>query len=399
MIQPKNFKRFICLVADGFGVGAAPDAGNYGDLGSNTLGNTAKKLGGIKLPQLEKLGLGCLGNFSGISPVAQPLGVVARLAEKSAGKDTTSGHWEIAGLVTQKPFPVFPQGFPPQLIDDFVRAAQIPGILGNHHASGTEIIKQLGEEHLRTGKPILYTSGDSVFQLAAHESAFGLKRLYEICEIARKITLPFQIGRVIARPFVGTDPTNFTRTENRRDYSLSPGINCLDVLNRNGIEVISIGKIEDIFAHRGISCSNHTGNNRDGLKATLDFIKKSRGKKSFIFVNLVDFDMLYGHRRDPVGYAKALVELDQFLPKLIQELTEEDCLMITSDHGCDPTFPGTDHTREFVPMLAYSPGIHGAHLADRGAFSDIGATLMEAFHLPVNEISGLGKSFLCELQR
>lgn len=399
MGHTKDFKRFICLVADGFGVGAAPDAAAYGDLGSNTLGNTAQKVGGLKLPNLEKLGIGCLGSFQGISTVKQPLGVVARLAEKSAGKDTTSGHWEIAGLVTQKPFPVFPGGFPSKMVEDFVKAAKIPGILGNTHASGTEIIKQLGEEHLRSGKPILYTSGDSVFQIAAHETVFGLKRLYEICEIARQITLPYQVGRVIARPFIGKDASSFKRTENRRDYSLIPETHCLDVLNKNDVEVISVGKIDDIFAHRSISCSNHTGNNRDGLKATLDFIKKSRGKKAFIFVNLVDFDMLYGHRRDPIGYAKSLVELDDFLPQLLKELTDEDCLIITSDHGCDPTFPGSDHTREFVPMLAYAPGVQGIHLPDRDSFSDIGATLIEAFHLPTGEISGLGKSFLCDLQR
>jgi phosphopentomutase len=399
MNSKKEFKRFICLVADGFGVGEAPDAVRYGDQGSNTLGNTARKVGGLKLPNLEKLGLGCLGHFEGIPSTPNPLALVSRLAERSAGKDTTSGHWEIAGVVTDKPFPLFENGFPTELVDEFVRAAQIPGVLGNRHASGTEIIKTLGEEHLKTGKPILYTSGDSVFQLAAHEDAFGLKRLHEICEIARKVTLPYQIGRVIARPFIGDSSFTFKRTENRRDYSLTPGTNCLDVIKKSGIEVISVGKIDDIFAHRGISYGNHTGNNPDSLKATLDFIKKTKGQKAFIFVNLVDFDMLFGHRRDPVGYAKALVHLDEFLPKLLSELTEEDCLMITSDHGCDPTFRGSDHTREFVPLIAYSPNSQGAHLADRGTFADIGATLLEAFHLSKNEVPGIGQSFLCDLQK
>ncbi|NBT58673.1 phosphopentomutase [bacterium] len=399
MKAKKEFKRFICLVADGFGVGEAPDAFRYGDQGSNTLGNTSKQVGGIKLPNLEKLGLGCLGNFAGIKPTSKPLALVSRLAEKSAGKDTTSGHWEIAGLITDKPFPIFEKGFPKELVDQFVKAAQIPGVLGNCHASGTEILKQLGEEHLKTGKPILYTSGDSVFQVAAHEVAFGLKRLHEICEIARRITVPYQIGRVIARPFVGESSLTFKRTENRRDYSLTPGTTCLDVIKKNGIEVISVGKIDDIFAHRGISHGNHTGNNPDSLKATLDFIKKTRGQKAFIFVNLVDFDMLFGHRRDPVGYANALVQMDEFLPKILSELTEEDCLILTSDHGCDPTFRGSDHTREFVPLIAYSPNSTGAHLADRGTFSDIGATLIEAFHLPTNELPHLGKSFLCDLQK
>lgn len=397
MHSRKDFKRFICLVADGFGVGEAPDAAFYGDQGSNTLGNISKKVGGIKLPNLEKLGLGCLGSFEGIRSTSAPLALVSRLAEKSAGKDTTSGHWEIAGLITQKPFPVFEKGFPQELVDQFIKSAQIPGVLGNYHASGTEIIRQLGEEHLKTGKPILYTSGDSVFQVAAHEEAFGLKRLHEICEIARKITVPYQIGRVIARPFVGESALNFKRTENRRDYSLTPGTTCLDVIKKNGIEVISVGKIDDIFAHKGISYGNHTGNNPDSLKATLDFLKKTRGQKAFIFVNLVDFDMLFGHRRDPVGYARALVQLDEFLPKILAELTEEDCLVLTSDHGCDPTFRGSDHTREFVPLIAYSPKSSGAHLADRDTFSDIGATILEAFKLPTQELPGLGKSFLCDL--
>lgn len=399
MKAKKEFKRFICLVADGFGVGEAPDAAVYGDQGSNTLANTSKKVGGIKLPNLEKLGLGCLGNFEGIRPTSNPLALVSRLAEKSAGKDTTSGHWEIAGLVTDKPFPVFEKGFPKELVDEFVRAAKIPGVLGNYHASGTEILKSLGEEHLKTLKPILYTSGDSVFQVAAHEKTFGLNRLYEICEIARKVTVPYQIGRVIARPFVGDDALSFKRTENRKDYSLVPNTTCLDVIKKNGIEVISVGKIDDIFAHRGISYGNHTGNNLDSLKATLDFIKKTRGQKAFIFVNLVDFDMLFGHRRDPIGYANSLVQLDGFLPKLLSELTDEDCLLITSDHGCDPTFRGSDHTREFVPLIAYSPNSLGAHLRDRNTFADIGATIVEAFHLPKKELPGLGQSFLCDLQK
>lgn len=399
MSNQKSFRRFICLVADGFGVGEAPDAQKYGDCGSNTLANTARQVGGLKLPHLEKLGLGCLGNFEGIPASRNPLALVSRLAEKSAGKDTTSGHWELAGLVTPTAFPVFSKGFPTELVDAFVQASKIPGILGNCHASGTEIIERLGEEHLKTGKPILYTSADSVFQIAAHEKAFGLKRLYEISEIARKVTLPYQIGRVIARPFIGEDSTHFKRTENRKDYSLSPGITCLDLLKKGGVDVISVGKIDDIFAHQGISYGNHTGNNRDSLRATLDFMKKTQGEKAFIFVNLVDFDMLYGHRRDPVGYAKALSDLDEFLPNLLKELTEEDCLLITSDHGCDPTFPGSDHTREFVPLIAYSPNMLGCRLPDRSTFADVGATLMDAFSLPMNGLQSSGQSFLCNLQK
>lgn len=399
IVANTSMKRFICLVADGFGVGEAPDASKYGDQGANTLGNIARHVGRLRLPQSERLGLGCLGKFSGIPHTPNPLGVVSRLAEKSAGKDTTSGHWEIAGLVTPVPFPVYEKGFPENLVREFIQAAKLPGVLGNYHASGTEIIKKLGEEHIQTGKPILYTSADSVFQLAAHEQAFGLERLYQISEIARKITLPFQIGRVIARPFLGENATSFYRTENRRDYSLTPGTTCLDILKRGGVDVISVGKIDDIFAHRGISYGNHTGNNTDSLKATLDFIKKTKGQKAFIFVNLVDFDMLYGHRRDPVGYARALVALDEFLPKLLQELTPEDCLMLTSDHGCDPTFTGSDHTREFVPLVAYSPGSPGRHLPDRQSFADIGATILEGFQLKPESLPGVGQSFLCELQK
>lgn len=397
--REKKINRFICLVADGFGVGEAPDARSYGDSGSNTLGNTASFVGGLKLPHLEKMGIGLLGNFSGIQKVEHPLGVVSRLAEKSAGKDTTSGHWELAGIVTKEAFPVFSPGFPQELVEKFCKAAKIPGVLGNIHASGTEIIKTLGEEHLKTGKPILYTSADSVFQLAAHEEVFGLKRLYEISEIAREITRPLKIGRVIARPFMGKSALDFKRTENRRDYSLDPEQNCLDLIQENGIQVCSVGKIDDIFAHRGISCGKHTGNNKDGLKATLDFLKKTKNEKAFIFVNLVDFDMLFGHRRDPKGYAQALVDLDAFLPQLLNELSETDCLMITSDHGCDPTFRGSDHTREFVPLLAYSPGTSGKKLADRTSFADVGATILEGFGIESKKLPGIGDSFLCELQK
>lgn len=397
--KEKKIHRFFCIVADGFGVGEAPDAQAYGDIGSNTLGNTASSVGGLKLPNLEKIGIGLLGNFSGIKKVSDPLGVVSRLAEKSAGKDTTSGHWELAGIVTETAFPVFSPGFPPDLVARFCEAAKIPGVLGNTHASGTEIIKALGEEHLKTGKPILYTSADSVFQLAAHEEVFGLERLYEISRIARELTRSLKIGRVIARPFIGQSSLDFRRTENRRDYSLDPEKNCLDLLQENGIQVCSVGKIDDIFAHRGISCGKHTGNNKDGLNATLDFLMKTKNEKSFVFVNLVDFDMLFGHRRDPKGYAQALVDLDTFLPRLLSQLTENDCLMITSDHGCDPTFRGSDHTREFVPLLAYSPGTLGKRLADRASFADVGATILEGFEIKPKNLPGIGNSFLCELQK
>lgn len=392
-------KRVVCLVCDGLGIGEAPDAKAYGDEGSNTLLHTADFVGGLSLPHLEKLGLGNLGQFPGIKAAQNPLALVSRLAEKSAGKDTTTGHWEIAGLVTKKPFQLFPNGFPQKLIDAFVTEAKLPGILGNKPASGTVIIEELGEESLKTGKPIVYTSGDSVFQIAAHEEKFGLERLYQICLIARKLCDAYQVGRIIARPFVGENKKNFKRTTHRRDFSVPPPRNCLDVLQEKGVRVLSVGKIEDIFDHRGITEKNHTGNNIDSLRATLSFLEKNRGKESFVFTNLVDFDQLYGHRRDPKGYASSLKELDDYLPTLLKELTSDDLLILTADHGCDPTFRGTDHTREYVPLIAYQPESKGQRLPDRKSFSDIAATLIEGFHSPMDSLPDLGESFLCKFQK
>ena len=380
-------------------MGAAPDAHLYGDQGSNTLAHVAETVGGIRLPNLEKLGLGNLGSISGLAATANPRAIVGRLAEQSKGKDTTTGHWELAGLVTETPFQLFPEGFPASLLNDFIKEAKVPGILGNKAASGTEIIKELGEEHLRTDKVIVYTSGDSVFQVAAHEKKFGLERLYEVCKVARKLTLPFQIGRVIARPFVGENPSTFKRTEHRKDFSISPPPNCLDVLQNHHIKVLSVGKIDDIFAHRAISDGNHTGNNQDSLKATLDFMIKNRNERAFIFTNLVDFDQLYGHRRDPKGYASSLVELDQFFPKILSELTEDDCVILTADHGCDPTFKGTDHTREYVPLVAYSPRFSGQNLGDRNSFADVSATILDAYQISDDLLNLQGQSFLCKPKR
>jgi phosphopentomutase len=389
-------RRIVCLVADGFGIGAAPDAAKYGDEGSNTLGNLAQAVGGVRLSNLERLGLGNLGKFRGLSAAASPLARVTRLAERSEGKDTTTGHWELAGLVTRKPFATFPKGFPDALIQAFIREAQVPGILANRAASGTQILEELGEEHIRTLKPIVYTSADSVFQIAAHEKAFGLERLHQVCAIARKLTEPYQIGRVIARPFVGTSASDFRRTENRRDYSVAPGKNTLDLLLRGGVDVLSVGKIEDIFDHRGITRGNHTGNNADSLRATYDFLTESRGRNAFIFTNLVDFDMLYGHRRDAAGYARSLHELDDYLPKLLGELRSGDILMLTADHGCDPTFHGTDHTREYVPLVAFSPGKPGGLLPDRGSFADVGATILKAYGIDGAELGEAGHPILWE---
>jgi phosphopentomutase len=390
--MPGPFRRIVCLVADGFGVGEAPDAADYGDEGSNTLVNTARAVGSLKLPNLEKLGLGHLGKAPGLTAVDTPLALVGRMAERSAGKDTTTGHWEIAGLVTTKAFALFPDGFPKDLVDAFVREANLPGVLGNKAASGTTIIEELGEESIRTGKPILYTSGDSVFQIAASEETFGLEQLYRICETARKLTLAHQIGRVIARPFVGNRKGQFKRTEHRRDYSIAPGPNCLDHLTRAGVPVYSVGKIEDIFDHRGITKANHTGNNRDGLRVTLEYLKDARGKGGFVFTNLVDFDQLYGHRRDPKGYAGCLAEMDEFFPKLLSELTVDDCLVLTADHGCDPTFRGTDHTREYVPLVVYSPRFQGRVLGDRQSFADVSASVLKGFGVAAQ--GSAGTSFL-----
>ncbi len=395
-MKPSPFKRIVILVADGFGVGAAPDAKLYGDEGSNTLAHVAKSVGGMSLPNLEKLGIGNLGPFLGLTPNKNPKAIVARMAEKSKGKDTTTGHWELAGLVTETPFQLFPEGFPDELLQLFIKEAKVPGVLGNRPASGTEILKELGEEHLRTGKVIVYTSGDSVFQIAAHEEVLALKKLYEVCEVARRLTIPYQIGRVIARPFIGQGADQFKRTEHRKDYSINPPLNCLDVLQNNGIKVLSVGKIDDIFAHRGITAGNHTGNNRDSLKVTLDFMQKNRGEQAFIFTNLVDFDQLYGHRRDPKGYANSLLEMDNFFPKILNELTEDDCVILTSDHGCDPTFKGSDHTREFVPLIAYSPRFEGQTLADRNSFADVSASVLAAYQISDTNLKLQGQSFLCK---
>ena len=299
-------------------------------------------------------------------------------------------------MVTHEALALFPNGFPKDLVDAFVAEAKIPGVLGNCAASGTIILEQLGEEHIRTGKPILYTSGDSVFQIAAHEGVFGLSRLYEICQIARRLTAPRNIGRVIARPFTGNSG-ELRRTENRRDYSLPPARNCIDVLGEHDVGIYSVGKIEDIFDHRGITHGNHTGNNRDSLAASLNFLEKTRGENAFIFTNLVDFDMLYGHRRDPVGYARSLVEMDTFLPKIFSELQQGDSVIVTADHGCDPTFRGTDHTREYVPLLVYSPETRGGSLGVRDSFTDIAAYLLEAFAIKHSGLPDVGRSFLCDL--
>jgi phosphopentomutase len=373
------FRRAVILVADGVGCGGAPDARDYGDAGADTLGNIARATGGLRLPNLESLGLGHLTEIAGVSAVASPRGAWGALREASAGKDTITGHWEMAGLLTEEAMPTFPHGFPPA-ITDALRAASSRGLLGNKTASGTAIIEELGPQHLATGDLILYTSADSVLQIAAHEEIVPLAEQYRICEAARAIADRHRIGRVIARPFVGS-PGAFRRTYNRRDYSLiPPGPTLLDDLDAAGQTVIGIGKISDIFAGRGLTRSLHSEGNADGLRLTLEALPKL--DRGLLFVNLVDFDMLYGHRNDVPGFARGLGELDAWLPAFQAAIGPGDVAFLTADHGNDPTTPGTDHTRERVPLLAFGPGVRPAPLGTRPTFSDLGQTIAGALGIP-----------------
>ncbi|MFO7273586.1 MAG: phosphopentomutase [Bacillota bacterium] len=383
-------RRVVLIVIDSVGIGAMPDAAEYGDAGANTLGNLARKRGGLSLPNLGKLGLGNLVEIVGTPPVASPAGAFGRMAIFSQGKDTMTGHWEMAGIRPEAPFRTYPNGFPEDLIAEFCRRAGLEGVLGNKVASGTEIIKELGEEHLRTGWPIVYTSADSVFQVAAHEERFGLERLYAVCQVARDLLRPpHRVGRVIARPFVGTDRTNFTRTANRRDYALEPPRMLLDEVKDAGMAVLAVGKISDIYSGHGITYSVHTKSNADGIRAIHECI--DRDEPGLIFANLVDFDMLYGHRRDVEGYAKALIEFDEALPGIMAKLGPEDVLVVTADHGNDPTYIGTDHTREYVPVLLWGKPIRpGVNVGTRATLADLGATVADLLGVPK---TGFGESF------
>lgn len=410
-----NFNRVIWIVLDGVGAGELPDAASYGDTGSNTLKNLAldlpKKTGQtLQIPHLEAWGIGNITAMHGVPArtLGAGEGAFGRAKEKSRGKDTTSGHWEMAGLVVEKPFITFPQGFPPEVIQRWIQENQLPGILGNKIASGTEIIKELGQEHLNTGKPIVYTSADSVWQVAAHEEAFGLNRLYEVCKSARKICDELQIGRVIARPFIGNPQkgTPFQRTYNRKDYAQPPFAKTdLDYLQQMGIPTLGIGKISSIYAGHGIQTNIDTAGNTDGIRRLLE--KMEEVKNGLIFCNLIDFDMLYGHRRDVPGFARALEEFDRCIPELKKRMSSQDLLLITSDHGNDPTYKGTDHTREFIPILAYTPAQKKPgpiDLGTRESFTDIGATVVEALlnhPAPSSTLPGksLRKSFLSEIIR
>jgi phosphopentomutase len=379
---PPRPAKVVLIVCDSLGVGEAPDAGDYGDQGADTAGHAAAAVGGLKLPTLGRWGFGRLTEIAGVDPVDPAAAVVARMAERSAGKDTTTGHWEMTGVVLDQPFPTYPDGFPPEVIDAFSDAIG-RGVLGNKPASGTEIIKELGPEHLETGKPIVYTSADSVFQIATHKRVVPLEQLYRWCQQARALlTGEHAVGRVIARPFEG-EPGSFSRTRERRDYALPPaGPTVLEALERAGVRTMGVGKIEDIFSRRGLVGSDHTGDNEASLDATVRFLREADGP-TFVFTNLVDFDMVYGHRRDAEGYARCLERLDARLPEVAAQLGDDDWLFLTADHGCDPTAPGTDHTREFTPMVAFSPGgTTGRRLADRSTFADLGATVAELFAVP-----------------
>jgi phosphopentomutase len=381
--------RLLLIVLDSVGCGDAPDVAQYFDIGSNTLTNTSKAVNGLDLPHLGSLGLGNLTDIKGVPPTSEALGVYGRLTETSAGKDTTTGHWELSGIVLDKPFPTYPDGFPKDLINEFESRIGRE-TLGNYPASGTEIIKELGKDHLQTGMPIIYTSADSVFQIAAHEDIVPLNELYEYCKTARELLVgEHAVGRVIARPFIGK-LGNFTRTEGRKDYSLEPTSDTiLDVLKNAGLEVAGVGKIEDIFAHRGLTMSNHTGNNMAGVDAIISYLKQDF--KGLIFANLVDFDALYGHRNNPRGYADALEEFDNRLPEIVNHLRSSDVLIITADHGNDPTTPSTDHSRERVPILIYGKPIkENIDLGTRSSFADLAATIGDLLNV---HWYGAGNSF------
>lgn len=387
------FDRVVIIVLDSLGVGEMPDAYKYGDEGSNTLANMADAVGGIILPNLKKLGLGNIIRIKNVDPVSSPKAFFGKMMEKSAGKDTTTGHWELMGIVLEKPFPTYPNGFPEDIVNKIQQAAGVE-FIGNEVASGTEIIERLGKEHIRTKKPILYTSADSVFQVAAHEQVIPVNRLYQICKTARKLlTGKHAVGRVIARPFIG-EPGNFIRTDRRKDFTLAPPENTvLDYAVDKRLEVVGIGKIGDIFGNKGITLSEHTKDNLDGIKKTIKWIDKSF--RGILFTNLVDFDMKYGHRNDPIGYARALEEFDTWLERILNVLKDNDILIITADHGCDPTTRSTDHSREMVPLLVYTKiNQKGKDLGVRKTFADVGATVSQILDL---EFDKNGTSFLKEI--
>lgn len=387
--EKRQFRKVFWLVLDSAGVGEMPDADRYGDRGANTIGNTARACGGLALPNLGRLGLGRLTDILGCPPLAAADGHFGRLLEASPGKDTTTGHWELAGTILDRPFATFPDGFPPEILDAFVRESGFDWMC-NTTASGTEVIARLGEEHQRTRKLIVYTSADSVFQVAAHEETVPLPELFAACETARRILDPYGVARVIARPFVGV-PGDYKRTYNRRDFSMvPPRPTVLDRIVEAGLPVVGVGKISDIFAGRGVPVSLHTEGNADGLIQSEKALRET--PEGLVFTNLVDFDMLYGHRRDPKGYGRALEEVDAFLPRLLDATGPDGLVVITADHGCDPTAGwSTDHTREKVPLLAWHAGLgsgNGRDLGESTSFADLGRTVAAALGVSPEGLDG-----------
>lgn len=392
----QKINRMILIVLDGVGAGEAPDAAAYGDVGSNSLDNVARAIGGLNAPNMYELGLGNITPIQGVPVNKNAKGAFGRFRPKSAGKDTVIGHWEMMGVYLPIAFPTYPNGFPPAVLDPFRKAIGCD-VLGNKPASGTEILKELGVEHMQTGKPIVYTSADSVFQIAAHEEVIPLVELYRMCGIARGILQgEHGVGRVIARPFLGDAPENFKRTHHRKDYPRNPEYpTMLQKLVGAGGDVYSIGKIDDIFNHQGITKKNHVLTNEESLEATLNLLEEDFA--GLMFVNLIEFDMIYGHRNDPRGYADALEQFDSYIPEIQKRLKSGDLVIVTGDHGVDPTTPGTDHSREYVPLLAFGPNIkNGVDLGDRDTLADISGTLAEIFSL---EPQPIGKSFLKEILR
>ena len=389
-----KLNRVFVIVLDGVGVGEAPDAVEYGDAGSNSLGNTARVVGGLDLPNMGEIGLGNLTDILGVPPRKTTRGAYGKMQEASAGKDSINGHWELMGVVLDKPLPTYPNGFPPEVIDEFVRLTG-RGVLGNIPASGTEIIKELGEEHLRTGKLIVYTSADSVFQIAANEELIPIEEQYRYCEIAREMLQgEHAVGRVIARPFVGKYSASFKRTERRHDYPLKPvSETMMDRLIRYGHQVYATGKIDDLFGHRGISKTHHTVDNEESIQAGIDFLQEDFS--GLLFSNLIEFDMTYGHRNDPRGYADKLVEFDRRIPQIRAAMRPMDIAMVVADHGVDPTTPSTDHSREYIPLLVFGEQVKdNVNLGVRSSFSDVAATIAEIFAVEPPQI---GKSFLKEI--
>ena len=387
-----KFNRIVLIVLDSLGIGEMPDAKNWGDEGADTLGHILESRK-VNLPNLQKLGLGNIRPFANLPAVENPVGSFGKCTLKSNGKDTTTGHWEIAGIVMERAFPTFPKGFPPRIIDKFVAETNVSGVLGNVAASGTEIIRQLGEEHVKTGKPIVYTSADSVFQIAAHEEVIPIERLYQICEIARKILDgEDKVGRVIARPFLGSNAADFTRTTNRHDYAVAPPPNLLPLLKEKGFDVVCVGKVASVYDSMGVTEDLTAKNNEQSIDQTINALNKD--SHGLIFSNLVDFDMLYGHRRDVEGYAKALEYFDERLPEILDALREDDLLIITADHGNDPAHQGSDHTREYTPLLVYGKSAkQNVNLDTRQSLADVGQTIAENFGLQLKN----GTSFLNDI--